>query len=165
MLPYKGLDVLAAALPHLTPGRFELRVVGTGPESSALAALRACAGVTVENRWVPEGEVGALLQWADALVLSHREASQSGVAAAALAAGRWVVATRVGGLGEQLAGYPGARLCDGEPTALAAAIESLWYDPPPPAPPNNGWVDSVTTLAKALQAALVTPVYPPQPAG
>ena len=61
---------------------------------------------------MPEHEVGELIAWADALVLSHREASQSGVAAAAIAAGRWLVATRVGGIAEQLKDERLALLCD-----------------------------------------------------
>ncbi len=81
---------------------WELRVVGSGPESDALAALRSTPGVTVENRWVPDEEVAALIAWADAVVLPYVEASQSGVAPGAIAAGRIVVATRVGGLTEQL---------------------------------------------------------------
>jgi glycosyltransferase involved in cell wall biosynthesis len=125
-LPYKGLDLLADGLRRLGPrGDLELRVVGAGPESSVLADLRGLPGVTVENRWVPEGEVGDLIAWADALILSHREASQSGAAAAAIAAGRWVVATRVGGLVEQLRESPLARLCDPDPESLAAALHAL----------------------------------------
>ena len=62
LLPYKGLDLLAAALACLPPGQAEVRVVGTGPESAELAALRALPGVTVENRWVPEAEVGGLAE-------------------------------------------------------------------------------------------------------
>ena len=155
LLPYKGLDLLADALRCLPPGQAEVRVVGMGPESAELVALRALPGVTVENRWVPEAEVGALLAWADALVLSHREASQSGVAAAAIAAGRWVVATRVGGVVEQLAGYSGARLCDVEAGALAAAIASLWADPPSAvANGDAGWRESVSNLAEGLAASL-----------
>ncbi len=126
LLPYKGLDLLADSLALLgaQPG-MELRVVGSGPESNVLDALRALPGVSVENRWVPEDEVGALLAWADGLVLSHREASQSGVAAAAVAAGRWLVATRVGGLEEQLRNEPMALMCDPTPASLAAALSQL----------------------------------------
>ncbi len=157
LLPYKGLDLLAEAFAQLAPGQAELRVVGTGPESPILATLRRLDGVTVENRWVPEPEVGSLLQWADALVLSHREASQSGVAAAAVAAGRWVVATRVGGLAEQLGCYPGARLCQPEPAALAAAIGSLLADPPGESGPVDlEWHASAARLAHRLRAALGT---------
>lgn len=126
LLPYKGLDLLTDSLA-LLGGRddFVLRVVGSGLESPVLSRLRALPGVMVENAWVPEREVAGLLGWADALILPYREASQSGVAAAAIAAGRWVISTRVGGLPEQLAGYARAILC--EPTApdLADAIRAL----------------------------------------
>jgi glycosyltransferase involved in cell wall biosynthesis len=99
---YKGLGLLAAAL-RLLGNRpdLEVRIVGEGPDTPVLTELAGLPGVTVENRWVPEDEVGALMAWADALVLSHSEASQSGGAAAAIAARRYVVATRVGGLRAQ----------------------------------------------------------------
>jgi len=84
----------------------------------------------VENRWVPEDEVGTLLAWSDAVVLTHREASQSGVVAAALAARRWIVATRVGGIAEQLRGQRGAVLCDVDAGAVAAGVRRLLEDPP-----------------------------------
>ncbi len=153
LLPYKGLDLLAAAMSLIPPGQVEMRVVGTGPESPELDALRRLQGVAVENRWVPENEVGELLAWADALVLSHREASQSGVAAAAVAAGRWIVSTRVGGLAEQLARSPQARLCDLDAADLARAINSLVTNPPPPGEPqpDHAWQASVTDLAGKLQ--------------
>ena len=160
--PYKGLDLLAAAFARIGPA--ELRVVGSGPESPELDALRRLPNVTVENRWVPEDEVGALLGWADALVLSHREASQSGVAAAALAAGRWIVATRVGGIAEQLAGSPLARLCEPDADSLAVAITSLVTDPPPAdhCPVDPDWQASVTALASQLGAIFGAS---PSPAG
>ena len=126
LLPYKGLDLLAASLALLGErADFEVRVVGSGPETAVLDTLRAMPGVSVENRWVPEDEVGALLAWADGLVLSHREASQSGVAAAAVAARRWLVATRVGGLEEQLRDEPMAIMCDPTPASLAQGVACL----------------------------------------
>ena len=134
LLPYKGLDLLAAACALLvgagSRAGIELRVVGTGPDSPALAALAALPWVRVENRWVAEDEVGAVLGWADALLLPYTEASQSGVAAAALAAGRAVLATTVGGLPEQLGGEKLARLCAPEAAAFAAAMAALIADPP-----------------------------------
>jgi glycosyltransferase involved in cell wall biosynthesis len=123
----------------------EVRVAGLGPESSALAALRACPGVTVENAWVPETGIGVLLAWSDAVVLPYREASQSGVAAAALAAGRPVIATRVGGLGEQLARVPNAYLCDPDEAGLRTAIEA-WLQAPP------GLTDTAHCRAQARDA-------------
>ncbi len=122
LLPYKGLDLLAAAMREVPAGTAELRVVGSGPEGAELAALRALPDTMVENRWVPEGEVAGLLAWADALILPYREASQSGVAAAALAMGRFVIATRVGGIPEQLAGQKLARVVAPAASDIAAAI-------------------------------------------
>lgn len=130
LLPYKGLDLLAAAMRAIPPGTVELRVVGSGPEGEALAALRAVPGVAVENRWVPEDAMGALLAWADALVLPYREASQSGVAAAALAMGRFVIATRVGGIPEQLADQALARIVAPEAADIAAAIAAFAAERP-----------------------------------
>jgi glycosyltransferase involved in cell wall biosynthesis len=138
LLPYKGLDLLAEALPRLPLGSdFAMRVVGQGPDSAELAALRALPGVTVENRWVPEDEIAELLAWADAIVLPYREASQSGVAAAALAAGRWVLATEVGGLAEQLRGEKLALLCPPDAASLADAIARLLRLSPAAAAPRD----------------------------
>jgi glycosyltransferase involved in cell wall biosynthesis len=126
LLPYKGLDLLASALRQLgTQRNWVMRVVGSGPESAALAALRSLPGVTVENRWVPEDEIGTLIAWADAVVLPYKEASQSGIAPAAIAAGRFVVSTRVGGLIEQLHNEALAMLCDPDAASLAAALRDL----------------------------------------
>jgi glycosyltransferase involved in cell wall biosynthesis len=126
LLPYKGLDLLADALAVLGP-RPDLttRIVGSGPEGPALDALRALDGVTVENRWVPEEEIGEIIAWADALVLPYREASQSGAAAAAVAAGRYIVATRVGGLVEQVQDYGLTQLCEPTAVGLASALREI----------------------------------------
>jgi glycosyltransferase involved in cell wall biosynthesis len=132
LLPYKGLDLLEEALTIL--GRRDdmaVRVIGAGPESPVLERLRTHACVTVENRWVAEDEVGTVIAWADALVLPYREASQSGIAAVALAAGRAVVATEVGGLREQLGAEGAAILCPPTPSDIAAAIHRILTDPPP----------------------------------
>jgi glycosyltransferase involved in cell wall biosynthesis len=132
LLAYKGLDLLADALARILPTiPMTVRVVGQGPESADLAALRRLPGVTVENRWVPEAEIVELLGWADALVLSHREASQSGVASAALASRRFLVATRVGGLAEQAGDNPAAVLCDVSAESLAAALRQVQTLPLP----------------------------------
>lgn len=161
LLPYKGLDLLAAALALLLPRPdIEVRVVGCGPESAALTALRGLPGVSVENRWVPEGEVAALIAWSDAVVLTHREASQSGVAAAALAAGRWIVATRVGGIAEQLGGQSMAVLCDIDAHAVADGLLRLLEAPPPPGGPPPDWRTDAARLARQLGETLLTPEGP-----
>lgn len=156
LLPYKGLDLLEAALRQVQLiAPMDVRVVGQGPEGSELAALRRLQGVTVENRWVPDNEIPALMGWADALVLSHREASQSGVAAAALAARRFLVTTRVGGLAEQAAGDPAAVVCDVTAESIAAGLLRAQELPPPPPATATG-LAVAAALAGDLQAALLS---------
>jgi len=163
LLPYKGLDLLADSLVLLgaRPG-LEVRVVGSGPESPLLDRLRAMPGVAVENRWVPEDEVGALLAWADGLVLSHREASQSGVAASAVAAGRWLVATRVGGLEEQLQGEPMALMCDPTPASLTAGLAQLMAGEIAPPASANDCQSAWRGVAHAMVTELRTLVHHPR---
>jgi len=155
LLPYKGLDLLAGALQIVGPrADLEVRITGSGPESPALASLRRMPDVAVENRWVPEAELAALLAWSDALVLSHREASQSGVAAAAIAARRWVVATRVGGLAEQLAGEPLAILCEPTAAGVARGVQRLLAVAGEPAEgldPGVPWQETVARLVSDLR--------------
>jgi hypothetical protein len=92
-------------------------------------------------------------------VLSHREASQSGAAAAAIAAGRWVVATRVGGIAEQLRDQPLARLCEPTAEGLVRELRLLVERPPmPPAAmpddPRAAWRAAAAELAHQLSATL-----------
>jgi glycosyltransferase involved in cell wall biosynthesis len=154
---YKGLDLLGDSLRRLG-GRsdYEVRIVGQGPESAALAALRASPHVTVENRWVPEDEIGALLDWCDVVVLPYREASQSGIAPSALAAGRQVLATRVGGLVEQLEGSPLATLCDPDAASLAAALRGMLERPRDLVAPG----DDARQAWRAFAADLLTAIEP-----
>jgi glycosyltransferase involved in cell wall biosynthesis len=164
LLPYKGLDLLAEALHRMgAPAGVNVRIIGSGPDSAALAALRQTPGVTVENRWVAEHEIGEIIAWSDALVLPYREASQSGAAAAAVAARRFVVATRVGGLIEQLQDQPLARLCAPDAQSLAASIQSLLAErgtlaTPGPAQDTGSWKDfAAALLAHAAEAGAGAP--------
>lgn len=155
LLPYKGLDLLADAAETLgaAPG-LELRVVGQGPEAAALDRLRLIPWAKVENRWVPDDELADLIAWADALVLPYVEASQSGVAAAAIAARRFVVATQVGGLIEQFEGETLARLCPPTAQGVAAAIAGLLTDPPHPGPAAlPGWSEMASRLISDISTA------------
>lgn len=162
LLRYKGLDLLADALRRVgTRGEWELRVVGSGPEGAELAALRALPGVTVENRWVPEDEIGTLIAWADGVVLPYREASQSGIGPAAIAAGRYVIATRVGGLVQQLQNEPLATLCDPNAASLASALSGLLEAPPEawpgidPADLRLAWRDMASSLLDRVGSSVV----------
>ena len=125
---YKGLDLLRDAFAQLRAAQptATLRVVGEGDAEACAPGLAAQPGVTLEPRWVAEAEIPALLAAADAVVLPYREASQSGIAAQALAMGIPVVATPVGGLVEQVRPGAGGVLARAvEAGALAAAMATL----------------------------------------
>lgn len=140
--PYKGLEVLLAAFERLSLRRPALRlcIAGEGslvPYHNALARLR---NVEVINRWLDDSEIGPLFGRASLVVLPYTSASQSGVLAAAAGFGLPVIATRTGGLPEQIqSGETGLLVAPGSVEELAAAIERLLDDP---------------ALASALGAAL-----------
>lgn len=128
----KGLDVLVDALAELarrgcTPHAW---LAGEGEERGALERRISERGLADRVRLLGRREdVGDLLAGADLFVLpAHREGL--GVAALeAMAAGRPVVATRVGGLADAVVeGRTGLLVPPGDAAALAAAIERLVED-------------------------------------
>lgn len=104
MLPYKGLELLIGAVEELYRrcAPVEIRIYGDGLVDKHVAALRLCGVTTVVNRWLSTDEIQDALMGSHAVLLSHVEASQSGIIAAAHGAGRPVVCTPVGGLPEQV---------------------------------------------------------------
>lgn len=115
---YKGLDLLRDAWRLFHP-RFpsaRLVVAGEGDAEALAPGLAALPGVALRAGWLPEAELARLVASADAVVLPYREASQSGVAPLAHAAGVPVVATPVGGLAEQVR--------DGVDGVLARAVSA-----------------------------------------
>lgn len=127
IMPYKGLRLFVATLEELRRRgfAFEAGVFGSGDLEGTEERLRAL-GVEVVNRWLGDGEIAALLGRFDAVVLSHVEASQSGVAAAGFGAGLPVAVTPVGGLAGQVDdGVTGVVAARVEAAALADAIERL----------------------------------------
>ena len=117
--PYKGLDVLLEAWRAVDGA--ELWVVGL-PRMD-LAPLRAAAPRTVRfvERFVPDAELPAFFDRADLVVLPYREIDQSGVLFTALAFGKPLVLTAVGGFPE-VAGEGAAELvAAGRPRGPGAA--------------------------------------------
>lgn len=128
--PYKGTDVLIEAMREIDA---ELWIVGM-PRMD-LAELRRKAEPLGERvRWLPRfvdgGDLVAVFQRADIVCLPYREIDQSGVLYTALAFGKPMVVSRVGGFGE-VADQDGAALAVrvGDPYALAAALMELLGDP------------------------------------
>jgi glycosyltransferase involved in cell wall biosynthesis len=103
LLPYKGLELFCDAMKILAAEHVpvEITVSGEGELGKASCTLQSL-GARIDNRWITDDEVGRLLMDHDLVVLTHREASQSGVISAALGAGVPVVTTPVGGLGDQV---------------------------------------------------------------
>jgi glycosyltransferase involved in cell wall biosynthesis len=131
IMPYKGLPLFVAMLEQLEAEGVKIApgVFGEGPLGDCEPRLRRL-GAEIANRWLSEAEIAETLPQYHALVLSHVEASQSGVAAAAFGAGLPVVATPVGGLVEQVReGKTGVTAAAVEPVALAAAVKRLLLDP------------------------------------
>ena len=127
--PYKGIDVLLRAFAELEGA--ELWIVGR-PLDTPMAPLRELAGERVRfvTRYLAEPEVPAFFRRADLVVLPHREVDQSGVLNVALAFGKPIVMSAVGGFEEVAADTGAGRLVPPEnPGALAAALRELLADP------------------------------------
>jgi glycosyltransferase involved in cell wall biosynthesis len=130
ILAYKGLPTLVEAIELLRAEGLpvHLGVFGDGPLGPLQARL-AGIGAEVQNRWIADDEVGAILARHHAVALPHNECSQSGVAAAALGAGLPLAACRIGGLAEQVRdGATGVIAQGSDAASLAAAIRRLATD-------------------------------------
>lgn len=131
IMAYKGLPLLVDALRRLQSDGVpvHLGVHGEGPIGKERAPLDEL-GAEVANHWHSDEEIAGLLSRYDAVVLSHTEASQSGVAAAALGAGLPVICTPVGGLPEQVEdGVTGIVAREATSAGLAEAIRRLALSP------------------------------------
>jgi glycosyltransferase involved in cell wall biosynthesis len=130
--PYKGVDVLLEAF-RLVQGA-ELWIVGR-PLGMSLEPLRGLAArapgrVRFVPRFVPDPELPAYFRRADLVVMPHTDAEQSGALYAALAFGKPIVMSDVGGFGEVAAQGAGRLVPPGDPQALAAAVSELLADAP-----------------------------------
>lgn len=127
IMPYKGLPLFVDMLEILRERGCSV-VAGVfgegdlGPDAARLAAF----GAEVVNHWLTDEEIASALERYDVAVVSHVEASQSGVVAAAFGAGLPVVTTPVGGLPEQVRhGVDGLVAAEATAQALADAIERI----------------------------------------
>lgn len=125
----KGLDVLVDAAVMLPQAR--VAIAGDGPALPGLAAQVAALGVGDRVSllgWRSDGP--ALLAACDVFVLPTRNEALGVSLLEAMATGRAVVATRVGGVPEAVHdGETGLIVPPDDPAALAAAIAELIADP------------------------------------
>jgi glycosyltransferase involved in cell wall biosynthesis len=129
----KGLDVLLGALADLAreAGAPRLWIAGSGPEREALERRTRSLGLEGRVRFLGQREDAAdLLAACDVFVLPSRREGLGVAALEAMAAGRPVVATRVGGLGHAVVpGRTGLLVPPDDTAALADAIRQLLHDP------------------------------------
>jgi glycosyltransferase involved in cell wall biosynthesis len=128
--PYKGLDVLLEAFRELSGA--ELWIVGN-PRMD-LGPLRQLAGeapgrVRFLTRFVEDAEIPAIFRRADIVALPYRDAEHSGVLYTALAFGKPLTMSAVGGFPEVAAGGAGRLVAPGDAEALATALNDLIADP------------------------------------
>jgi len=124
---YKGVDVLLRAFSRIEGA--ELWIVGM-PRTD-MAPLRALAGERVRfiSRFVSDLELPAYFRRANLVVLPYRGADQSGVLYTALAFGKPIIASSVGGFVELGEEHGAARLVPpGDERALAIALRELLAD-------------------------------------
>jgi glycosyltransferase involved in cell wall biosynthesis len=133
LVPRKGVDVLLeafAGLPAQEPAPV-LWVAGDGPEGAPLAARAAELGIAERVAFLGRrDDAPDLLEGCDVFVLPSRREGLGVAALEALAAGRPVVASRVGGLGQVVVdGESGLLVPPGDAEALRSALARVVASP------------------------------------
>jgi len=127
--PYKGIDTLLQAFRRIEGA--ELWIAGNPRMDIApLESLAAEAPGRVRflPRFVEDAEIPALMRAADIVVLPYRDIEQSGVLYAALAFGKPMVLSAVGGFPEVAAEGAAKLVPPEDPAALASALDELVND-------------------------------------
>jgi glycosyltransferase involved in cell wall biosynthesis len=125
--PYKGLDVLLDAWRGVDGA--ELWVVGMPRIDVSALRARAPANVRFVTRFVGDDELPAYFARADLVVLPYREIEQSGVLFTALAFGKPLLVSDVGGFAEVAARGAARAVPPGDAGALRDALAELLGDP------------------------------------
>jgi glycosyltransferase involved in cell wall biosynthesis len=125
--PYKGIDVL---LDAWRAAGLDAELWIAGMPRMDIAALRAAAPPSVRwiTRFIPDEEVAGYFRRADLVALPYREIDQSGVLFTALAFGRPLLLSAVGGFPEVAGHGAGALVAPGDPLALAQQLRHLMGD-------------------------------------
>jgi glycosyltransferase involved in cell wall biosynthesis len=127
--PYKGIETLLPAFRKVRGA--ELWIVGN-PRMD-VAPLRHLAGeasgrVRFVTRFVDDAEIPAIFRRADLVVLPYLDAEHSGVLYTALAFGKPMLLSAVGGFPEVAATGAARLVPPGDAPALAASLEELVAD-------------------------------------
>lgn len=131
LMAYKGLSLFVAAVEKLVQAghHVAISVMGEGDVADVAARLDRLDAKLV-NRWLTQEEIAEAFSTHHAVVLSHVEASQSGIASTAVGAGIPVIALPVGGVAEQVQdNVTGVMALDVTLEALAQAMVRFMTEP------------------------------------
>jgi glycosyltransferase involved in cell wall biosynthesis len=127
--PYKGIDTLLEAFREV--GGAELWIAGNprmDVEPLRHLADEAPGRVRFLPRFIEDAEIPAIMRRADIVVLPYRDIEQSGVLYAALAFGKPLVLSEVGGFPEVAEGGAAQLVPPNDPAALASVLRELVSD-------------------------------------
>jgi glycosyltransferase involved in cell wall biosynthesis len=127
--PYKGIDTLLQAFRQVKGA--ELWIAGNPRmelEPLRRLAAEAPGRVRFLPRFVEDAEIPAIMRRADLVVLPYRDVEHSGVLYAALAFGKPLVLSAVGGFPEVAEGGAARLVPPEDPPALAAELAELVAD-------------------------------------
>jgi len=126
----KGLDILIASVAHLADIRnLHVVIVGGGPEAAVLRTVADRCAVPVHFVG-HQPDIGHWLAMGDVVAIPSRRESFGRVTLEAMAMGRPIVASAVGGLTEAIVdGESGCLVPPQQPAALAQALRALIVDP------------------------------------
>jgi glycosyltransferase involved in cell wall biosynthesis len=125
--PYKGLDVLLQAWRGIEDA--ELWIVGMPRMDIAALMADAPPNVRLVPRFVADAELPAYFARADLVVLPYREIEQSGVLFTALAFGKPLLVSDVGGFAELAERGAAHAVAPGDAGALHEALTGLLANP------------------------------------
>ena len=162
----KGLIELVEAAAQLRASRPAMRVdlLGDGPDRPAIEAAIARSGLDAIVRIRPAVRTHGVAQWMAASNLvtlpSYKEGCPN-VVIEALASGRPVVATDVGGIPELMGEASGELVPSHDATALAGALgrvlDRAWDADRLASHHNRSWADVCDDLEAVLKEAAATP--------
>lgn len=127
MRPYKGIDVLLEAWRGIAGA--ELWIAGMPRMDISSLSAAAPPNVRFVPRFITDSELPAYFQRADLVVLPYREIDQSGVLFTALAFGKPLLLSDVGGFPEIAATGAARTVPAGDPETLREALRELLGDP------------------------------------
>jgi glycosyltransferase involved in cell wall biosynthesis len=144
MRPYKGIEVLLEAWRGIADA--ELWIAGMPRMDIAPLLAAAPPGVRFVPRFIGDEELPAYFRRADLVVLPYREIDQSGVLFTALAFGRPLLLSDVGGFSEMARTGAARTVPPGDAGALHGALVELLGDP-----------SALAQMAEAARAAAAGP--------